>query len=313
MPGTNLTRDEARTRADLLAVESYAVDLDLDPSRSTDLRLHDHDPVHEPRAGASTFADLVGATIHEITLNGRSLDPADVYADHRIRLDDLAEPTTSCAWSPTALQPHRRGPAPLRRPGRRPRLPLLADRGARRPPGVHHLRAARPQVGLHTSRSPRRRTGWSCPTRRPPSRSRRPTARRVWRFPATERMSTYITAIVAGEYHADPRHLRRQARRDPAGALLPPVDGAVLRHRRARRGHQAGLRLLRGRLRLPLPVPQVRPALRARVQQRRDGERRLRDAARRVPPPQPAGRAGSTSSAPTRSCTRWRTCGSATS
>jgi aminopeptidase N len=32
MPGTNLTRDEARPRAELLDVESYTVDLDLDPS-----------------------------------------------------------------------------------------------------------------------------------------------------------------------------------------------------------------------------------------------------------------------------------------
>ena len=29
MPGTNLTREEAQTRAGLLAVESYTVDLDL--------------------------------------------------------------------------------------------------------------------------------------------------------------------------------------------------------------------------------------------------------------------------------------------
>ena len=35
MPGTNLTRDEARTRAELLDIESYTVDLDLDPARTT--------------------------------------------------------------------------------------------------------------------------------------------------------------------------------------------------------------------------------------------------------------------------------------
>ena len=52
----------------------------------------------------------------------------------------------------------------------------------------------------------------------------------------------------------------------------------------------AGLRVLRGGLRLPLPVPQVRPALRAGVQHGRDGERRRRHAARRVPPAQPPGR-----------------------
>ena len=45
--------------------------------------------------------------------------------------------------------------------------------------------------------------------------------------------------------------------------------------------------MVRGAVRLPLPVREVRPALRPRVQRRGDGERRLRDAARRVPPPQP--------------------------
>ena len=41
--------------------------------------------------------------------------------------------------------------------------------------------------------------------------------------------------------------------------------------------HPAGPRLLRGGVRLPLPVRQVRPALRARVQLRRHGEPGLRD------------------------------------
>ena len=56
-----------------------------------------------------------------------------------------------------------------------------------------------------------------------------------------------------------------------------------------RRGDPAGLRVLRGGLRVPVPVRQVRPALRAGVQQRGHGERRLRDAARRLPAAQPAG------------------------
>ena len=41
-------------------------------------------------------------------------------------------------------------------------------------------------------------------------------------------------------------------------------------------GHQAGLRRLPRAVRLPLPVAEVRPDLRARVQRGRDGERRLR-------------------------------------
>ena len=112
MPGTNLTRDEARTRADLLDIGSYTVDLDLDPARTTTFGSTTVIRFRSRTAGASTFADLVGATIREVTLNGRSLDPADVYADHRIRLDDLAEDNelrvvADCAYSHTGEGLHR--------------------------------------------------------------------------------------------------------------------------------------------------------------------------------------------------------------
>ncbi|MGZ5400520.1 MAG: hypothetical protein ACXWDM_10950, partial [Nocardioides sp.] len=75
MPGTNLTRDEAATRAALLDVESYTVDLDLTTSETTfgsttTIRFACAQP------GSSTFADLVDAEIHALTLNGRALDPA---------------------------------------------------------------------------------------------------------------------------------------------------------------------------------------------------------------------------------------------
>jgi aminopeptidase N len=39
--------------------------------------------------GASTFADLVDADVHEIALNGRAVD-LSAYADNRIQLSDLA-------------------------------------------------------------------------------------------------------------------------------------------------------------------------------------------------------------------------------
>ena len=85
-------------------------------------------------------------------------------------------------------------------------------------------------------------------------------------------MSTYITALVAGPYVSR----ARRARRHPARHLLPRVAGAAPRPRRPVHGHQAGLRLLPPGVRLPVPVRQVRPAVRAGVQRRRDGERRLR-------------------------------------
>ena len=73
MPGTNLTRDEARTRAGLLETESYTVDLDLDPSSTKTFGSTTVIRFRSRRTGASTFADLVGATIHQLTLNGASV------------------------------------------------------------------------------------------------------------------------------------------------------------------------------------------------------------------------------------------------
>ena len=77
MPGTNLTRDEAAIRASLLDVTSYSIDLDLTTSdttfgSTTTIVFSCREP------GASTFADLVGATIHEITLNGEPVDAVGV-------------------------------------------------------------------------------------------------------------------------------------------------------------------------------------------------------------------------------------------
>src|SRR5680860_1582239 len=111
MPGTNLTREEARTRAEILSVGSYTVDLDLTTSdktftSTTAIRFACTQP------GSSTFADLVGATVHEITLNGKSLDPAAVYENSRIQLDDLAEDNelrvvADCSYSRTGEGLHR--------------------------------------------------------------------------------------------------------------------------------------------------------------------------------------------------------------
>ena len=111
MPGTNLTRDEAATRAALLDVTSYSIDLDLTTGEKTFASTTTISfTCSEP--GAASFADLVDATVHEITLNGRSLDPATAYADSRIALDDLAADNelvvrADCTYSHTGEGLHR--------------------------------------------------------------------------------------------------------------------------------------------------------------------------------------------------------------
>ena len=88
MPGTNLTREEAATRAALLDVTSYSIDLDLTTgdklfASTTTVRFNCSEP------GATSFADLVDAIVHEITLNGERLDAASAYQNGRIALTGL--------------------------------------------------------------------------------------------------------------------------------------------------------------------------------------------------------------------------------
>jgi aminopeptidase N len=87
MPGENLTRIEASTRADLLSVESYRIELDLTSSETTfrsktTVRFNAKD-------GSSTFIDAITETVHSITLNGESL-PVSLADGVRIELPNLA-------------------------------------------------------------------------------------------------------------------------------------------------------------------------------------------------------------------------------
>ncbi|WP_281886359.1 aminopeptidase N [Agromyces rhizosphaerae] len=89
MPGENLTRIEAEERAALVTAHDYDVVLDLTTGpetfrSTTTVRF-------AASAGASTFIDAITRTVHSVTLNGRELDPATVADGVRIALDDLAD------------------------------------------------------------------------------------------------------------------------------------------------------------------------------------------------------------------------------
>ena len=89
MPGENLTRVEAQERAANLSVESYLVELDLsdDPKTfgsKTTVRFF-------AKAGSSTFIDAITDSVQAITLNGQSLDPKTHSDNIRIELPELAE------------------------------------------------------------------------------------------------------------------------------------------------------------------------------------------------------------------------------
>ncbi|NKX56155.1 aminopeptidase N [Arthrobacter mobilis] len=84
----NLTREEARERAALLTVESYDVVLDL--TRGDQVFGSRTTVRFSATPGSSTFIDAVTAEVRSVTLNGTDLDPAQVSDGVRIQLPDLA-------------------------------------------------------------------------------------------------------------------------------------------------------------------------------------------------------------------------------
>lgn len=89
MPAENLTRLEAQGRAALIAVQSYQVELDLTAGDKTFLSTTKV-LFSSSEVSASTFIDAITAKVHSVVLNGESLDVSLVADGARIQLDNLA-------------------------------------------------------------------------------------------------------------------------------------------------------------------------------------------------------------------------------
>ncbi|WP_328400562.1 aminopeptidase N [Streptomyces sp. NBC_00390] len=203
MPGENLSRDEARTRAGLLSVDGYEVALDVRSAvgeaeegsgprtfRSvTTIRFRAAEP------GASTFVDLIASAVTGITLNGEELDPATAFDGSRITLDSLAAENVlvvdaQCAYSRTGEGLHRfvdpedgevylytqYEPADARRVFATFEQPDLK--------APFHFEVTAPDA-------------WTVWSNGEGTRGEDG----VWRFAPTRPISTYITCVVAGPYH----------------------------------------------------------------------------------------------------------------
>ncbi|RZS66104.1 aminopeptidase N [Agromyces ramosus] len=88
MPGENLTRIEAEERAALVTVHDY--DVVLDVTTGPEVFRSQTTVRFAATEGASTFIDAITAEVHSITLNGVALDPAEVSDGVRIELSGLA-------------------------------------------------------------------------------------------------------------------------------------------------------------------------------------------------------------------------------
>ncbi|WP_327090501.1 aminopeptidase N [Nonomuraea sp. NBC_01738] len=196
----NLTRDEARERARLLQVEAYEVALDLTGGDErfdsvTTARFATTQP------GASTFIDLHGANVRKVTLNGADLDVSAYDAETgRFPLTGLAAANelrveAECAYMRTGEGLHR-FVDPVDQKVYLHSQFETAD--------AHRMYACFDQPDLKaafqlTVTAP---AAWEVVSNAAASGvTELPDGKQRVEFPATAVMSTYITALVAGDYH----------------------------------------------------------------------------------------------------------------
>jgi aminopeptidase N len=175
--------------------------------------------------GASSYADLIAENVRQITLNGSVLDPAAVCSGGRIALSDLAARNelrvdADCHYSSTGAGLHRAvdsadgkvylytnfEPADARRVFANFEQPDLKAEFA------FHVTAPAHWTVLSNQPAPEPEPVT------PAAPEGEPAA--VWHFPPTPRISTYVTAVAAGEYH-----LVRESHTTPGGQVIPLALG----------------------------------------------------------------------------------------
>ncbi len=217
MPIAEITRSETSERARLLAVDSYDVALDLtlggDLFGSTSvIRFRCREP------GASSYADLVAEKVHEIVLNGVKLDPAEAYARGRIALPGLAgdnelRVVADCGYTHTGTGMHRTvdsvdGTVYLYtnlEPAYARTVYANFEQPDLKAPFTFHVTAPSHWTVLSNQPAPDPQSGDGAAD-----------GVAVWHFPATPRISTYLTAVVAGDYH-----LVTDSHTMPDGQVIP--------------------------------------------------------------------------------------------
>ncbi|MBL8929475.1 MAG: aminopeptidase N [Kineosporiaceae bacterium] len=216
MPDANLTRDEAATRAGLISVDSYHVELDLTgdgptfPSRTT-VRFA------ATRPGESTFVDLIAPTVREVVLNGRALDVAAAVSEARIALPDLAAENelvvvADAAYMNTGEGLHR-FVDPVDKETYLYTQFEVAD--ARRVFACFDQPDLKATFTFTVTTPSHWRVLSVSPTPEPgPAPSGAPDGSAQWSFAPTPRVSTYVTAIVAGPYHRQSSTVRLRDGRD---------------------------------------------------------------------------------------------------
>lgn len=198
MPGENLTRVEALTRSQLMTTKSYAVELDLSEVTTAPLFRSTTTVEFLAEPGESSFIDAIAETVHSVTLNNESLDPAEVFQDSRIALPRLASDNTLVIVSDHRYTNSGEG---LHRfvdpvdsetyvytqfevPDARRMFPVFEQPDLK----------ATFQFTVHAPAS------WQVVSNQPTPEPTISGETATWAFSSTPRISSYITALVAGPY-----------------------------------------------------------------------------------------------------------------
>ncbi|MCD5343314.1 aminopeptidase N [Arthrobacter sp. AK04] len=203
MSHENLQRDEAAHRSALISTTGYDVSLDVRQAADPDVAGYPTCSIitfTAARPGASTFLDFIGE-VHSVFLNGRELRVEDVADGARIRLDNL-QPENQVTVTGTALY-SRSGEGMHRffdpadgqcylytqyEPADARRVFANFEQPDLKAPYTFHVTApAGWQVASNGAEAARTLL------------TSDPSAAR-WDFATTERMSTYITTVLAGPY-----------------------------------------------------------------------------------------------------------------
>ena len=197
MPGMNLTRQEATERADVVTrVHSYDIRLDLTGSSRTFASTTT--VVFDAVPGSSTFIDAITDSVQRVRLNGRDLDPAEVSDGVRIQLPELAESNeltveAQALYTNTGEGLHR-FVDPVD-----DEVYLYTQFEV---PDSRRMYAVFEQPDLKaeftfTVTAP---AAWTVVSNQPVDSREEQGEQAVWRFRPTPRISSYITALVAGPY-----------------------------------------------------------------------------------------------------------------
>ncbi|MDP9431737.1 MAG: aminopeptidase N, partial [Actinomycetota bacterium] len=195
----NLHRSQAAERARLLHVDGYLVELDLTTGDSS-FRSRTVVSFGCTEPGASTFVNLTASAVTEITLNGRRLDPGEVFDGNRLTLPALASDNeltvvADCPYMRTGEGLHRfvdpvDGSVYL--------YTQFETFDAHRMYACFDQPDLKATFTLTVTAPP----AWTVVSNMDVPSGPEPadSGARVWRFAPSPRMSTYITALVAGPY-----------------------------------------------------------------------------------------------------------------